>query len=89
VDRVGEQGDAAREHDHNELEEGRGEQADKGPLDGPYAPLRGGYGGVYRTVCVAMVIVLMIMVVRHTRRFYPMRASCLEALGRGLSEDGR
>ena len=47
---------------------------DEDLVAGPYASLRGGYGGIHGSVRVAMIIVRMFNVVRHTRLFYPMSA---------------
>jgi len=63
VDGIGEKSDRAREHDHNDLHKGRGEEPHEGPLHGPDAALGGRYGGIYRSVRVPVTPLVVVVVV--------------------------
>src|SRR5215210_5129113 len=63
VDGVGEQGHAAREQHHGELQEGRRHQPHERPLDGPDATLGGGYGWVHSPVGMAVFPAPVVVVV--------------------------
>jgi hypothetical protein len=63
VDGIRQEGDAAGEDDHSELQEGGHEQGDERPLHGPDAALGGRYGGIHSAVGVAVppVVIMLLM----------------------------